>query len=114
MKTAKYLIVIGVIIQILTSMFWFHIPNIQIAEIVEALGQIVGEILYFIAFTRLFIEDKTFKYFLSFVRDLIIFDIFDILFLNPFEISTPKYSNFYFAIILLLYKLIRKFLKKEE
>ncbi len=71
------------------------------------LGQAVGEMIYFFAFRMVF---KFFNfnpgmYIVEGIMGIILIDIITILWLNPYEISVPKYSGCLFAVVIIISRL---------
>lgn len=97
----------GLAIQILTSFFWFNIPNKAIGEMVFMSGQAIGEVCYFIVMRYFFKPYLVLVAVMEFAIALLLVDLVSIFFLNPYEISLSKYAGFVFAFVILLYRLTK-------
>ena len=94
------LFVIGLIIQIVTSVFWQSFGSV--GESVFMIRQAVGELCYIFGLRRLFKGMGFFVAVTEFAISLIFVDLYTIIFLNPFEISISKYTGFVIATIVLI------------
>lgn len=106
------LFVIGLLIQIITSVLWDNFENKDVGYSVFMVGQAVGELCFIFGLRRLFKGMGFFVAVTEFAISLILVDIYTIIFLNPFEISISKYFGFLIATVVLLTRL--KTYKQEQ
>ncbi len=96
------LFVLGLIIQIVTSVTWTAFENVQFGEGWFMVGQSIGEMFYIFGLRRLFKGMGFFVAATEFAINLIGVDIFTIVFLNPLEIQVSKFIGFIVATIFLV------------
>lgn len=102
------LFVIGLLIQILTSVTWQSYGSY--GESIFMLGQSIGELCYIFACRKLFEKYGFFVAVSEFAISLILVDMVTIIFLNPYEISVSKYAGFAIAFFVLMVR-IKNYLK---
>lgn len=105
LRTFGVLFVIGLIIQITTSVTWTSFSNYDLGAAYFMVGQAVGELCYMFCLREMFKKHGVFLAVAEYAISLIIIDIFTIIFLNPFEISLPKFAGFVVAGIVLILRL---------
>lgn len=96
------LFVIGLIIQIVTSVTWINFENENFGYGWFMCGQAVGELCYIFGLRRLFKGMGFFVAITEFAISLILVDIYSIILMNPLEISLPKYAGFIIATMVLI------------
>ncbi len=101
---------VGLSIQILTSVTWKNFSNVDFGYGWFMAGQAIGELLYFVALRRFFERYGFFVAVTEFAISLILVDLVTIIFLNPYEVSIPKYSGFLFALFILIVR-AKKYIK---
>lgn len=106
------LITFGVLLQVIASVTWQYYDA---GEIYYNGMQSAGEICYFLALRTIFLQLKkvrfVFHYFYAitdFAWNLAIMDFIDIIFLDPYNLSYPKYFNFIVSALILAYRIIKK------
>lgn len=104
LKLYGIIFVTGLIIQITTSVTWMNFTE-EVGYAYFMIGQAVGELCYMVCLRELFKKHGLFLAVVEYAIGLIIIDIFTIVFLNPFEISLPKFAGFVVAGIVLLLRL---------
>lgn len=111
----------GTLLMILSSVMWInvtgvykHLPtyDIQNGEIVDAVGQTLGQcgivfsVICLAKVLRDFFKLMHILYiFAHFLLMLGFYDLIDILFINPYEVSTPKFLGFVVAVVITILRL---------
>ncbi len=93
---------LGLIIQIISSVWWTSFENVKVGESVFMIGQSIGELCYIFGCRRLFKGLGFFVAITEFAIALILVDLYTIIFLNPFEVHISKYSGFIIAVLVLI------------
>lgn len=111
------LFLIGLLTQIITSVTWQNFSNTEVGEKWFMCGQALGELCYFFIARRFFsmaIELRLLRMprtvkaanfvvlAVEFGMSLILVDLVDILLLDPYSVSLPKYSGFVIAFVVLM------------
>lgn len=121
MAFALIYFVSGAILMILSSVVWMnftgvykHLPayDITTGEIVDAVGQTLGQVGIVLSVMCLskvlrdfFKLMQVLYIFASFLLMLAVYDIIDILLLNLYEVSAPKFMGFVVAVITTILRL---------
>lgn len=111
----------GAIMMILSSVVWINFTgvykhfekyDITVGEIVDAVGQTLGQVGIVLSVMCLskvlrdfFKLMQVLYIFASFLLMLAVYDIIDILLLNPYEVSAPKFMGFVVAVITTILRL---------
>lgn len=111
----------GAMLMILSSVFWMNFTgvykhfekyDITTGEIVDAVGQTLGQVgivLSVMCLSRVlrdfFKLMQVLNIFAFFLLMLAVYDIIDILLLNPYEVSAPKFMGFVVAVITTILRL---------
>lgn len=111
----------GGIVMILSSVFWVNFSqvfkhtekyDITVGEIIAAAGQTIGQmgfllcIVYLSKVVRDYFKPMQILYIFSFLFFVLgIYDLVDIFFINPFEVSVPKFLGFVVAVIITILRL---------
>jgi hypothetical protein len=101
---------VGLAIQLITSITWQYFNNQRFGEGWLLCGQAVGELCYFFIAKKLLENYGFFVAVVDFAISLILVDLFTIVFLNPYEISVPKYAGFVIAFLILMFR-AKKYIK---
>jgi hypothetical protein len=101
---------VGLAIQLITSITWQYFNNQRFGEGWFMCGQSVGELCYFFIAKKLLENYGFFVAVVDFAISLILVDLFTIVFLNPYEISVPKYAGFVIAFLILMFR-AKKYIK---
>lgn len=115
------LLIVGGIVMILSSVFWVNFSqvykhtekyDITVGEIIAASGQTLGQmgfllcIVYMAKVLRDFFRPMQFIYIFAFFFFVLgVYDLIDIFFINPFEVSVPKFLGFVVAVIMTILRL---------
>lgn len=111
----------GTLIMLLSSVLWIRFPevykatseyNITVGEIIQASGQTAGQMLIIfcvINLVKLLREEYPVLQYLFIVAWFLFilgaYDLVDIFFLNPFEVSVSKFFGFVVAVIITVIRL---------
>lgn len=101
---------VGLAIQLVTNITWQYFDNQRVGESWFMCGQAVGELFYFFIAKKLLEGYGFFVAVVEFAISLILVDLFTIVFLNPYEISVPKYAGFVIAFFILMFR-AKKYIK---
>lgn len=114
-------LIVGGIVMILSSVFWVNFNqvykhtesyDITLGEVIAASGQTLGQMGFLLS---LFYTGKVLRDFFKPMQVLYVFaffffvlgvyDLIDIFFINPFEVSVPKFLGFVVAVIITILRL---------
>jgi len=104
-------LILGGLLQIYTSSVWQSYQNIKIGvdynlgELVFMLGQTVGQLVWLIGARKIVRDFLLFSATADFFISLSIVDIIFVSFLDPFQISLPKYMSFVVGFIVILIRI---------
>jgi len=107
------LIILAGSLQIVTSIVWKDIENVEVGEAVFYLGQDIGEFIYLAICRQFLLKYGIFKAVTEFLLSLSFYGIVEVCFLEPNKISLPKFCGFVFSIVVLLLR-IKVYTKKNE
>lgn len=104
-------LILGGLLQIYTSSVWQSYQNIKIGvdynlgELVFMLGQAVGQLIWLIGARKIVRDFLLFSATADFFISLSIVDIIFVSFLDPSQISLPKYMSFVVGFIVILIRI---------